>query len=350
MKLQKYILFALTLSLVISSSVSAYYRTWNISEVDTEYGLLVMGSNGHAPMIAGTDGVYVQTPAGYMKAYSSAPFQYEPIASSYTTDVVSGPNGEFAFLHGSSRLSHGQGRVTQYKDGRFSSFDATGITGIAYDNRGNLNGLNGGFDQGSGLCVYNGNRWVQDQTLNVHGYKLLIDSYNNRIIFDFQNVEFGAIQAAISGNDMVAAIGMSPDAHESLSIGYYDVQTGSWISNVLASDYGPWNNAYAADIAFDSEGNIGAAYILQDRVYYAFSTEYGFVVDEIYEFNDFQGAIYSSDSVLSLAFDADDNPVLAIGNNDRTYIAYDPIVVPEPATLAILSLGGLLMRARMKRS
>ena len=56
---------------------------------------------------------------------------------------------------------------------------------------------------------------------------------------------------------------------------------------------------------------------------------------------------------VGLAFDAANNPVIAYRGDpdstgsDRYYLAYDPIVAPEPATAALLMTGmALALRRR----
>jgi len=55
-----------------------------------------------------------------------------------------------------------------------------------------------------------------------------------------------------------------------------------------------------------------------------------------------------SGSDAALAFDRFDNPVIAYGGTAGIMLAYDPVVVPEPASLLMLCAGLALLRPRRR--
>jgi hypothetical protein len=54
------------------------------------------------------------------------------------------------------------------------------------------------------------------------------------------------------------------------------------------------------------------------------------------------------DRTVGLAFDFEGNPVISYDNYGELWIAYDPVVVPEPATITMLLIGGCLALRRRK--
>ena len=135
------------------------------------------------------------------------------------------------------------------------------------------------------------------------------------------------------------------DDYNGLSVCSYDIKTNSWLNNQIENDFGG-QDKYSYVLDSDSKGGVGLAYVAGEYLKYQY----------------FDGASWSSAEVLAnafnqwgtigLDFDFEDNPVISYtGRNpdDESYgliVAYDPIVTPEPVTLALLSLGGLLVSRR----
>lgn len=141
-----------------------------------------------------------------------------------------------------------------------------------------------------------------------------------------------------------------------LNYATYDRIHGQWQTGLI--DFMMDNNFCMAS---DQQGGIGIAYITEtpvaSRLGFAYTDGSGLWETELLPmdiFDEFGSPIdflnISSWDGIGLAFDNDNNPVISFSNNGETWIAYDPMVVPEPATCFLLLLGGMTIRKSRKNA
>ena len=122
----------------------------------------------------------------------------------------------------------------------------------------------------------------------------------------------------------------------------YDILNNQWNSSYLDSVKGPGYTMKA-----DGLGGVGIAYVNSaDLVTYAY-------YDGSSSWDISSGIASTATGGLGLAFDAEDLPVISYYNssdNNYLYLAYDPIVVPEPVSLTLLLMGGIAVARRRKGS
>jgi hypothetical protein len=149
----------------------------------------------------------------------------------------------------------------------------------------------------------------------------------------------GQIDMALTNNDVPYVL---YNDSSSLKYATYDRHTDSWITGILDTLTGglPMNFCVAAD----DTGGIGVAYITQfagqNTLSFAYNNGSGWMLPERLTTAD-------TSKMVGLAFDYENNPVISfVDNTGKMEIAYDPMMIPEPATMAIFALGFALIRRR----
>jgi hypothetical protein len=146
------------------------------------------------------------------------------------------------------------------------------------------------------------------------------------------------IDMSLTGNDIPYVVYAE---YDSLKYAIYDRQTNNWSAGVIDSLFSGSANFV---VESDGDGGIGVAYVTEFLGNSVLSFAYtdgssGFGLERLTEAN--------WDCTVGLAFDFEGNPVISYDNNSELWIAYDP-VVPEPATVAMLLIGGCLAFRRKR--
>jgi hypothetical protein len=193
------------------------------------------------------------------------------------------------------------------------AFDSYNQANVAFENGGELRYATKG--------VSTGNDWV---------FNLLADAPTIG--------ETTRLDMALTADDDVPFVLYSNEALLKYSI--YDRHSDSWMTSVLDDALvNPKNFCVTAD----SSGGIGVAYVAkfagQNMLSYAYNDGSGWTwLDRL--------TLADATKMIGLTFDYENNPVISYCYNNKMCIAYDPVAVPEPATMAILALGFALIRRR----
>ena len=350
--MKKYLLTAIVLVLV-SNSVFAgriwHYTTINPSMFDNS-AVALRNGNVWPTVVAGNNATqaYVQTPIGWLDGPSV------PMVGTYIR-ADSSSDGQVAFSNYNSVVTLDS-----------SGWGTHGIGGsdIAFDNNGHISVV-----IGTKVKTFNGLSWDEldwNEQTPIAGRALAYDSYNqiNVVCRDDQRLYLALYGTLTSNNwifdtiyshtnniiltDVALTCNDIPviaytDSLDSLYINSYDIHSDSW-QNAFISDV-DYNSSFVLDS--DSKGGIGLAYVSGQYLNYKY----------------FDGVSWSNSDILAeasalgtigLDFDYEDNPVVSftgVNPEDNTtglIIAYDPVVTPEPVTISILSLGGLLIARRRR--
>jgi hypothetical protein len=136
----------------------------------------------------------------------------------------------------------------------------------------------------------------------------------------------------------------------------YDRIQNQWADSILGTSL---ESNYC--MAADYQGGIGIAYVTRS---FTGAPTIGFAYmndDQSWTMQSiFQSALYPQGSQeipsilpyasIGLTFDAQNNPVISFSAEDRTWIAYDPVSIPEPATMVLLLAGGIMALRKHQRA
>ncbi len=150
----------------------------------------------------------------------------------------------------------------------------------------------------------------------------------------------------VDGSDMVW-IGYIEQ--NTLKLANYDPVTLGWNSGVI--DYVPPMGSAHFTMETDGLGGIGVAYIdAGGFLKYSYNDGGGFWSSETVM--NFETSEYimvgAGDSDIGLVYDTQNNPVISYRDmqTGELSLAYDPVAIPEPATLALLVLGATIIHRR----
>ncbi len=343
--------------------------------IRSESCALAMRSDGTWPVIAYNDRgdfrVASLTAAGWVQGPTAG--RAEPRPGGISTATSSDGKICFAFSNGSALMldSSGFSMLPNYVDEPLHYYPYSGPS-VAFDGRGMPSILHNQGEPGESLAVarYTGSGWYNDtvgypdELYHSRSFGLAYDSYGQA------NVAFGepemmfAMKGVLTNNqweaarmfempfhaeqiDMVVGTGDVPwvfySFPEYLSYATYDRQLQQWVNGTIASV----EVKSGFDVACDSGGGIGLAFVDREGMLgFAYNDGVGG-----WELNmGIARAEIGPYTNVSLAFDREDNPVICYMDefHNSLCLAYDPITVPEPGTVVILSLGGLLFNRRKK--
>jgi hypothetical protein len=182
--------------------------------------------------------------------------------------------------------------------------------------------------------------------------------------YDPQAGEWTHTEEAIDGGLNDAPVSVAFDGRGRPNITYqrdselfvadFDVREGWGITYAGYLDSGSVSSyGYRVPIECNNDGTVGIAFVENGELIYKFKPlDDSWSEDRIDSDVHFLGGTVNTGEV-GLAYDYEGIPVVAfVGNNYEdgagVYIAYDPIITPEPVSMSLLGLGGLLMLRRRK--
>lgn len=367
----------LMLSLFLLAGDSALAgRQWYFQRVATpEMQPLTHGStavgmrSGHTwPVVVGNEGTAAMVPGGWIATDSGMPSTLSP-----------------GFIDGVTSHS-GQKMLFAGNNGHIKTFGPSGWSNTFVASEGYRNSA--AFTRndnpavlyrsvGNGdirLAVSQNGQWSNESLgLMADGYALAYDSLNQANVILRQGVNLlygtkgvltnnewsfssiGGITAYSPLVDLELTAGDVPYAiyanQSGLVYNTYNIMQGRWESGIIDSQTRDLFNFTAAS---DGQGGIGVAYYTHAlnglALGYAYTNGDGFWDISLLPTgipNDVEFT-FRTDYGIGLAFDAQNNPVISFSGAGGSWIAYDPVLVPEPATAMLLLLGGSLLRRRRK--
>ncbi len=353
-------LIAILVITILSSMPLFGQRVWYFQEIPNSYGAgnssIAMRTDKSWPVVAygrpesqGGGGISTLTPAGW----ADGPFSITGL-----TDAASSINGSTAFVDRYGNL-YGTNQAGWYSDG-YSAYIDDILPSVSFDNNGEVGVLYS--ENYLRLATHSDNGWSYEVVsdgrgdINSNNFALDYDSLNqaNIIYEDGGTIHYGVKGSLTSGQWLFSdtqlpytssywfdltltsndtPIGIYNDGQE-LMFMRFDIKTGNWVSGVIDQLYAEGR----CTIATDSKGGVGVAYIKggdfnRGMVSFAYTDftsgwqiepiHYGISVNEV-----------------GLDFDSADNPVISFRDlSDNIVLAYDPIIIPEPASFILVCFG-----------
>ena len=363
---------SLLLLLVCATSQVQAGRIWITNPIELNVGggmtetinasrcALAMRSQGTWPVVAyagGTDrGIAMMTPVGYVPVYQPGSGWAGSIDAAVSSTGLVGfacASGQYAQLGPSGLGTVGYSGQTSLDSRPGLAYRADALPSVAHD----------GASANVSVSMYNGMSWVQDipndqgSTFSGHLFALEYDSLGNtNLVFSDGATTTSAFKQA--GQWYFTDIGLNSTDDLDLALAYgdvpwlaykdgtdlyyttYDRQSNTWTAGDYLDALSPTGTGHFS-VASDAFGGVGFAYVddLGMLTYKYWDRTEGWQSDSLITQANGSGDV-------SLAFDADNNPVICYQDTGGLLsLAYDP-VIPEPASLALIGLGALLLRRR----
>jgi hypothetical protein len=353
--------------LIVSSNNALAGRQWYYQHVVDSMNSPIGGGNTAIgmrsdatwPVVVSNNGTAAMVPGGWARSSGG-------ISPQGTLDAATSHDGQSIIVSGS------QGNVAVFDSSGWSYRYNNVVSGgpfyrqsVAFTQNDSPAVLYRSAENGQiTLSVRSGNTWYLNSTgRQADTFALGYDSYNqaNVVLRQGSTLVYGT-NGVLTGNQWnfsepimnPSAISGPMDlqltandipyiayrANNLLSYATYDRIQGRWTTGVIDGTYFD-NFCMAADF----QGGIGLAYLTEGAngimLGYAYNDGSGaWSTEHLWNTIPLDVSMPNPTLSIGLAFDMENNPVISFGTSNGIWIAYDPVTIPEPATMALLLLGG----------
>lgn len=327
---------------------------------------IAMRSGNTWPVVAysqsSISGTALMTPVGWQSGYNAVSNSIKAATSNDGTIGFASSGGSVSLLNSNGWSVSNFGAQTDINVRPSLAFNSNGTPAVLHnDNLG---------EHKLKVSIFNGIGWLNDtvgnsqfQSFNSQRFAMSYDSYNQMNIafangpelmaglkgsFTGYRWDIATIKTNVNIDDIDMAMGKGDvpfvlyRSSQNLFYASYDRQSNEWVTGLLDSVS---NRSGHFSVASDSLGGVGVAYVGMDNsVKFAYNSGIGgWEIDSAI-------AISKTDSDVGLAFDAENLPVITYSNDTdgNLWLAYDPIVVPEPLTITLLLAGSFALVVRKK--
>jgi hypothetical protein len=205
---------------------------------------------------------------------------------------------------------------------------------VAFDDNGNLITATNGSVSVGGYAGPTGIRSIATSPLGDVGVAAGSTTYSQYSPWiGWRTFNFGTPINAVT----IDSVGR-PHVASSSAIFDFNPITGQWSQGLSVT------TSNGIVLASSDDGSAGAAWSNAGTLFYAHKPDGG-----AWSVNTVATGVFNSSHTIGLAFDYNDLPVISYGGSSGMRVAYDPIVLPEPASVSLLALGvGTLMLRRRR--
>jgi hypothetical protein len=366
------LVFITSFVLIVSSSSVLAGRQWYYQHavdsmnnpIGSENTAIGMRSDATWPVVVSNNGTAAMVPGGWARNSGGiSPQGTLDAATSHDgrSIIVAGSEGNVAVFN-SSGWSYRYNYVANFGpyDRQSVAFTQNNDPAVLYRSAENMQVT---------LSARSGNSWYSSSLgRQAESFALDYDSYNQANVVLRQNnslvygtkgvltgnqwnfsepimnlppINNGPVDLQLSANDVPSVIYRTSIGTELLSYATYDRIQGRWTTGII--DETSYNNFCTAA---DFQGGVGVAYLTEGdngiTLGYAYNDGSGvWSTEHLWDTIPLDVSSPLFDMSIGLTFDMENNPVISFSTNNGIWIAYDPVTtVPEPATMALLLLGG----------